>query len=413
MMITLNWRATLLVLVVMAIPLPFILRASRRIPRYSVEAQKHQGHAHALFEETLVAIRDIKAFGRESLEVKRYSSLLDNGTASEIAGSSLRVKSSQTVYLLLSLVLLAIFYAGASRSLFPGWSIGGLIAFYFYAYMMTMSVIATERIYLTYRTVAGALDRIMTLLAADETVVSPSDVASAAVVCGSIRFDGVYFGYTPDVPVLTNVSMTLSAGEWALITGPSGSGKSTLLNLLMGFYLPASGHVFVDEIEVNDQTSPALRLSIGYVGQDPLLVQGTLRENIAFGVTELPEEKLQHAISAACLEDVVRSIPGGLDAMIGERGYTLSGGQKSRVAIARALALDPAILLLDEANIMIEADLEAEFWARLLASRSRKTTIILTHHSGNIPRVDRHFHLSHGTLHPGDSALFTIHSQNA
>jgi ABC-type multidrug transport system fused ATPase/permease subunit len=397
MMVSLNWGATLLVLAVMTIPLPFVLRASRRIPRYSAEAQRHQGHAHALFEEALVAIREVKAFTREAFELRRYAQVLEDGTASEMAGSSLRVKSSQTVYLLLSLVLLAVFFAGASRTLFPGWSIGGLIAFYFYAYMMTMSVIAVERIYLTYRTVAGALDRIMTLLSHSEVKQRATETTVYSRIVGSVKCENVVFGYSEKTPVLNGISLSITAGEWVLITGPSGSGKSTLLNLLMGFYNPAAGRILIDGVEVTDQSARSLRHAIGYVGQDPLLIQGSLRDNIAFG-GELPDDQLRVALETACLEDVLKALPDGFDSFIGERGYTLSGGQKARVAIARALALDPAILLLDEANVMIEPALENTFWSRLLSQRLHKTTIILTHHPGNIPRVDQHFRLLQGSL---------------
>ncbi len=398
LMLYLNWLATLFVLVVMILPLPYILHLSKRIPLLSVGTQKAHGRAHAFFEETLVAIREIKGFLREQLELQRYNTVLENSMQSELAGSSLRVKTSQTVYLLLSLVLLTVFYAGASKSLFPDWSIGGLIAFYFYAYMMTMAVISVERIYLTYQNIAGALDRLMTLVPVTEQQ-PPSPVSLPKPIRGRIEFHNVSFGYTLDHPVLQNVSFVIEPGVWTLVTGPSGSGKSTVMNLIMGFYEALSGQILIDGIEVNRNTTNMLRRAMGFVGQDPLLLHGTLRENIAFTEAGATDEHLQDSLRIACLSDLVNELPQGLHTIVGERGYTLSGGQKVRIAIARAIVFDPPILILDEANAMLESDLEQQLWSNLLECRRNKTTLILTHHSGNIPRIDQLLQLEGGMIH--------------
>jgi len=398
LMLYLNWLATLFVLLVMLLPLPYVLRSSRRIPQLSSETQKYQGHAHAFFEETLVAIREIKGFMREKLELKRYRDVLSTGTRSELAASSLRVRISQAVYLLLSMVLLTVFYAGANKSLFPDWTVGGLIAFYFYAYMMTMAVIAVERIYLTYQNIAGALDRLMSLLPPFERVVSDTAVVLPSPIRGKIQFENVDFAYTSDRTVLRDVSFELEPGLWTLLTGPSGSGKSTLMNLMMGFYEPHHGRILIDGIQLNKNTVRALRRVIGFVGQDPLLLHGSLRENIAFTEADITDQQMQKTLKIACLSDLVRELPDGLETTVGERGFTLSGGQKCRVAIARAIICEPAILLLDEANAMLEPDLERQLWDNLMQSRKDKTTIILTHHPANIPRVDLQLHLADGTV---------------
>jgi ATP-binding cassette, subfamily B, bacterial len=398
LMLYLNLFATLFVLLVMILPLPYILHASRRIPFLSAETQKSHGHAHAFFEEALVAIREVKGFLRERIELRRYSGVLENGMKSELAGSSLRVKISQAVYFLLSMVLLAVFYAGASKTLFPGWSIGGLIAFYFYAYMMTMSVISVERIYLTYQNIAGALDRLMTLLPPIEQQQDTLPTPLPQPILGKIEFHNVDFGYTVDHPVLQNVSFVIEPGTWALVTGPSGSGKSTVMSLIMGFYETQHGRILIDGIEVNTTSTNALRRTIGFVGQDPLLLHGTLQENIAFAEASVTNEQVQEALRIACLLDLVRELPNGLQTIVGERGFTLSGGQKVRVAIARAIVFDPPILILDEANAMLESGLERQLWANLLECRKDKTTLILTHHAENIPRVDQQLRLEEGTI---------------
>jgi ABC-type multidrug transport system fused ATPase/permease subunit len=398
LMLYLHWPATLFVLVVMLVPLPYVLRSSKRIPHLSAETQKSQGRAHAIFEESLVAIREIVGFLRERFELKRYSDVLRTGMKSELAGSSLRARISQAVYLLLSMVLLAVFFAGASKSLFPGWSVGGLIAFYFYAYMMTMAVITAERIYLTYQNIAGALDRLIRLLPPDEQEVQYAAVALSNPIRGKIQFENVSFAYTPGHDVLHDVSFSLEPGTWTLVTGPSGSGKSTLMNLIMGFYEPRHGRILIDDSQLDKSNVRMLRREIGFVGQDPLLLHGSFRENIAFTDANITDQQIQKAITIACLSDLIGELPDGLETVIGERGYTLSGGQKCRVAIARAILFQPAILLLDEANAMLEPDLERQLWANLIESRQGNTTLMLTHHPGNIPRIDMQLHLESGTI---------------
>ncbi len=406
LMVYLNWLATIVVMVVMLLPLPSVLYSARKIPRFSIETQLLHSHAHALFEETLVAIREVKGFLRERLELKRYSDALKTGTQSELAGSALRAKISQSVYLLLSLVLLAVFFVGANKTLFPGWTIGGLIAFYFYAYMMTMSVIAVERIYVTYQNIAGALDRVMVLLAGSAATINENITSTMPPVRGKIEFEGVTFTYSANKQVLHNVSFVVDEGSWCLVTGPSGSGKSTLMNLIMGFYEVGRGRILIDGVEVNQDTTSHLRRHIGFVGQDPFLVRGTLRENIAFAEREISDKVIEKALQTACLVEVVQELPNGLDTIVGERGYTMSGGQKARVAIARAIVSDPAILILDEANAMLESELEQQLWTNLIKTREGKTTLILTHHAGNIPRVNKHFELADGTLRVIDASRF-------
>lgn len=399
LMLYLNWLATLFVLLVMVLPLPYIIRSSKRIPRLASAAQESQGRAHALFEESLVAIREIKGFVRESLQLTRYTEMMQTGMTSEQEGSAIRVRIGQTVYFLLSSVLLVVFYAGASRTLFPSWSIGGLIAFYFYAYMMTMAVIAVERIHLTYQTIAGAIDRIMQYLPLPRDITADSDPPSFPTPSGRVEFNHVSFGYSDNARIFSEVSFAIDDGAWVLVTGASGSGKSTIMNLLLGFYEPQLGTILVGGQTMGIRTASYARRAIGFVGQDPLLIHGTLRENIAFRGTPLPDEQILKAVRIACLEDLLQDLPDGLDTIVGERGFTLSGGQKCRIAIARAIVDDPVILLLDEANAMLESDLEKQLWANLLETRQSRTTIILTHHPLNLPRVDMHLHVSDGHVH--------------
>lgn len=398
LMVSLNWVATVLVVLLVLLPIPLFHTLSRSIRRYAVESRMDQARANAFFEESLVAVREIKSFVREKLELQRYARLLDRAFHSEVQGSILQVKMNQVAYMLVSAALLAVFYTGTRRSFLPEWTVGDVIAFYFYSYTMTMSVLSVGKVYMSYQEITGALDRVMGLLHEVATQVDGPPNTGTVGQIGSIEFCDVTFSYDHSRNVLEGVSFQVDQGAWQVITGPSGGGKSTLANLLMGFYRPDGGSLLVSGVPIERWNMESLRGQIGYVGQNPILFHGTMRDNITLACSGVPSDKVDRAVEQSCLGEFIDSLPEGLDTLIGERGYTLSGGQKSRVAIARAIILDPALLLLDEANAMLESELEIRLWRNLAGIRRSKTTIIISHHCEYIPGGDNALQLLNGKI---------------
>ncbi len=393
LMAVLNWVATLLVIALVALPVPLLYALSRRIRRLSAGSRADHAAANAYLSETLVAIREIKAFVREKLEVARYGRLLDRALATEVQLTKLQGKADQAIYLLFSAALLGIFYAGTRQTFLPAWSIGDVIAFYFYSYTMTMAVLSIGRTYLVYQEFSGSLGRVRELFVPEQ----PTGTHSGPVA-GGVEFRSVAFSYDHLRPVLTNVSLSLKPGRWLLVTGTSGSGKSTMASLLPRFIRPDAGSIFVDGVELGSWNIVTLRRQIGSVGQDPMLLSVTLRENILFADLHATEEQLARALRVSCLDDLVEALPNGLETPVGERGYTLSSGQKARVAIARAIVHNPPILILDEANSALEVDLERRLWANLAEDRGGQTTIIFSHHTENLPGICMTARLCEGTL---------------
>jgi subfamily B ATP-binding cassette protein MsbA len=398
LMMALHWQATFIVAFLIAVPAPFIYAYSRRIRSSSAESQTLHARANAFFEETLVGIREIKAFDRERVELRRYSVLLQEASRMELDAARLHVKVNQSIYFLLSAMLLGVFLLGTSRTVFPHWSLGSVIAFYFYAYTLTMALISVGRIYLTYQNFLGALDRVFDSLEHEESSPRLTSKQWKGTVHGTIKLEGVCFSYEPAHTVLHELSFESNAGSWVLITGASGSGKSTIANLLVGLYEPEIGNVLVDNVPLSDWDRSTLLKQIGYVGQEPLLFHGTLRENILFSGNGISESRLVEVLEVCCLKDFVSKLPDGLDTIIGERGYTLSGGQKARVAIARAIIFEPSILILDEPTSMLEHNLVIELWNNLAGFRRDRTTIVLSHRREKIPIPYRRFVLTGGRL---------------
>jgi ABC-type multidrug transport system fused ATPase/permease subunit len=384
LMAALSGAATAVVLPLLLLPMPVVILTGRAIRSYAARSQAAHASATALFEESLGGIREIKAMAAEERTFARYCGILAEAFSSEVSASRQHVILNQSVYFLLSGLLIGIFYLGSERALFSQWSVGSIIAFYFYAYTLSMALISQARLLASHQSILGAIDRVIDVLAPAEAGAEPSGGYSATVR-GEVLLEEVDFSYTPDRPVFTRLSLRIPDAGWSVVTGPSGSGKSTIAHLILGLDRPTSGRVLLDGVPVSGWQHGLLLRQVGFVGQEPALFHGTIRENILAGRPDLPARGVTELLRVCCIDEFIASLPHHLDTVIGERGYALSGGQRSRIALARALASAPPLLLLDEVNAMLEPALERRLWGNLAGLRAGATTVILTHHLAEIP----------------------------
>jgi len=199
----------------------------------------------------------------------------------------------------------------------------------------------------------------------------------------------VSFGYRPEQPVLRNFSLAVRPGESVALVGHSGAGKTTLVSLLLRFYSPSAGRIFVDDYPIDQVSTASLRRQIALVHQEPFLFSTTVGENILYGKPGASAEAVVSAARAANIHDFILTLPQGYDTLVGQRGMALSGGQRQRIALARAFLKDAPILLLDEATTSVDAESEAliqEALAKLMAGR---TTIIIAHRLASLQHADR------------------------
>jgi subfamily B ATP-binding cassette protein MsbA len=385
LMSVLHWWATILFFGLIALTMPLIVLLSKKIQYHASRSQAEHASAHAVMEESLISIREVKAFARESVELERYRAYQENAFGHEYQSSKFHAKINQIIYFILSMILVGIFYIGSVQTVVPSLSVGHIIAFYMYAYNATMAFVSMGRAYTSYQSIAGALDRIVELM--PKAASRGESMVASGALGGTIEFQNVDFSYEPGEPVLVGFSLKVNNGKWLLIQGPSGSGKSTIASLVLGLFEPQSGRILLEGISIAHRDMAIVRRQIGYVGQEPFLIRGTFRENLLFSRAQVSSARFDNVIDMCCLRDIIDRLPNGLDSVIGERGYTLSGGQKARMAIARAILFDPAILILDEASAMLERELETELWHNVWNDRQNKTTLILSHHSHNIPKV--------------------------
>ena len=218
------------------------------------------------------------------------------------------------------------------------------------------------------------------------------------VTGGEIRFDNVVFAYDPERTVLKGISFVVPAGKTVAVVGPSGAGKSTISRILYRFYDIKSGSVTIDGQDIRDVTQASLRHAIGIVPQDTVLFNDTVKYNIAYGRIGATEAEIKEAARHAQIDKFIKELPLGYDAMVGERGLKLSGGEKQRVAIARTILKNPPILLLDEATSALDTHTEREIQGALSAVSQNRTSLVIAHRLSTVVDADEILVLDHGEI---------------
>ena len=335
----------------------------------------------------------IQAFGTEDRNTRQFQSLAaDAVTVSQrgtLLGSTFGLVNGLTTTVATAIVL----YAGAHRVLTGALSVGSLLVFLAYMRSLQGALNSLLTTYGSLKSVEASIDRVMEIFDADDGV---RDVPGAKPLPellrgerGHVRLENITFGYEPGRPVLKAVTLEARPGETVALVGPSGAGKSTLVSLILRFFDPWEGRVMVDGMNVRDVRLASLRANVALVLQEPFLLPLTAAENIAYGRPEASRDEIVAAAVAANADEFIRRLPEGYDTVIGERGATLSGGEKQRLAIARALLKDASILILDEPTSALDAETETSLLEALERLMAGRTTFIIAHRLSTIRNADR------------------------
>ncbi|MGI5916521.1 MAG: ABC transporter ATP-binding protein [Anaerolineae bacterium] len=389
LLFTINVRLASIMLIVIPVTFGiFGLFSQRAIPLFR-DIQQRLGNMNTILQENLAGIRVVKAFVREDYEAKRYEAANREFYDVNIEVNRLLSLAFPTIFSVLNVTTLAIYWIGGSQVISGILTIGELVAFASYVAMAFFPVLMMGMIIAMLSSAAASAHRIYEILDASSEVVVKADAVELPPIEGRVVFDEVSFRYFEGgEPVLKKVGFAAEPGQSIALLGATGSGKSTIINLIPRFYDVCEGRITVDGYDVRDVTLESLRAQIGIVLQETTLFEGTIRENIAFGRPDASMDEIVEAARAAEAHDFIMSFPQGYDTHVGERGVTLSGGQKQRVAIARALLLDPRILILDDATSSVDLATEYRIQRALSRLMEGRTSFVIAQRVATIVNAD-------------------------
>jgi ATP-binding cassette subfamily B protein AbcA/BmrA len=392
----LDWQMSLVMLAAIPVVMAIMMPLGRIRWKTAVQIQGETAKLSGLLGQVLSEVRLVKSSGAEPYERERgRSAVSDLFRLGRREGKVQSVVGPIMGLVMMTLLVVVVGYGGLRVST-GALTAGGLVAFILYLIQVVFPATQIVQFFSQLQKARGATDSILELL---DAPAEPEGRASPEMGRQTVSFDGVTFGYTPDRPVLRDVSFTLEPGTVTAIVGPSGGGKTTVFSLLERFYEPQAGAVSWGVQSVDQLDLKQWRSLIGYVPQESPLMAGTIRDNIAYGVgREVTHDELRRAATAANAADFIEALPEGYETQVGERGVKLSGGQRQRLAIARALLRDPKVLLLDEATASLDAGSEAAVQEALHTLMRGRTTIIIAHRLSTVVEADRILFLEGGSI---------------
>jgi subfamily B ATP-binding cassette protein MsbA len=394
-----SWKLTILAFLVLPLTMGIIVMVGKKLRRYSHRQQERLADLTSVLQETVYGIRVVKAFAMERFENARYRRESGRLFAQMFKISRTQRATSPLSEQLTTLVGAVILWYGG-RQVFVEETLApeAFLTFLGALFSMIHPIKELSGVNNGIQEGMAAADRLFEIIdSPSETGVEPGR-PELDEVRGQVRFDHVTFGYLPGEPVLRDIDLVVEPGQVVALVGGSGAGKSTLVDLIPRFYDPDEGRVLIDGHDVRGVSLPSLRRSLGIVTQEVILFNASVRANIAYGLDDVPRERLEAAARAANAHEFIERMPQGYDTVIGDRGTKLSGGQRQRLSIARAILKNPPILILDEATSALDTESEQlvqEAIDRLVKDR---TTIVIAHRLSTIRSADRIHALKDGRV---------------
>ena len=392
LMLATSPKLTGLVLLVVPLVIVPILFLGRRMRVLSRENQDWIANSSGNASEALLSVQTVQAFTHEHESRAQFADVTE--ASYDAARRRVNTRALMTVIVIFTVFtgIVGVLWIGARDVRAGDMTPGSLVQFVIYAVMVAGAVAALSEIWGELQRAAGATERLVDLLRADDPVTDPASPRPVPrPVKGEIVFDAVRFAYParPETPALDDVCLNIKAGETVALVGPSGAGKTSIIQLLQRFYDPDGGQVTLDGVPLCDMARHDFRHELALVPQDPVIFGASARDNIRFGRLDATGPEIEAAARAANAHDFITALPDGYETYVGERGVMLSGGQKQRIAIARAILRDAPVLLLDEATSALDAESENAVQAAVDAMARSRTTIIVAHRLATVKKADR------------------------
>ncbi len=402
-----DWELALIALAITPALVVLAYRYSRISHPTLRDVQQKLADVATVAEENIVGVHVVKAFAQEPAEKQKF-----RARSEAVFQRTLEANRQRAFYVPLISFIPLVAQAGvllvggrmvtvpvagqapASGSL----TVGAFVAFNLYLAMLVMPLRSLGMWIGQVQRATAAGERIFQVMDEPPEIADADDATELPPGPGALRFEGVGFEYLPGRAVLHDIDLDVAPGKTIALIGHTGSGKTTLTTLVPRFYDATSGRVTIDGVDVRDVKLTSLRREIGVIPQDPFLFSATVRENITFGAPDVSDAQVERAARLAEAHEFVERLPKGYDTVIGERGITLSGGQRQRLAIARALAVDPRILILDDATASVDASTEARIRVGLREAMQSRTTLIIAHRLSTIALADEIVVLDDGRI---------------
>jgi subfamily B ATP-binding cassette protein MsbA len=383
-MLYMNWRFTLVGLSVAPVLFVVVYFYSRKIKDASRTVKKKESELLSGVAEVFTSIQTVQAFAREEYEDRRFDTESRDNVHAGLQARSVKAKLSPMVDIIVASGTCLVLAYGVKLGL----SAGVLILFLMYLKNTYKPIKDLSKMTNTLSKASVSYERIQEVLGTESAIRDMPGAHDAPTLKGALELDHVTFGYDADVHILKDVSLRIEPGQVAAIVGPSGMGKSTIASLVPRFFDPIAGAVKIDGHDIRQFTLKSLRDQISFVLQDSLLFSGTIWENISYGRPDAEPEETIRAAQLANAHDFIMNLPHGYGTVVGERGATLSGGQRRRIAIARAIVRNTPILILDEPTTGLDAASEHAVVEALEYLMKGRTSVVIAHHLDTIQRAD-------------------------
>lgn len=394
----LNWKLTLLSLVIVPVITLIIRILNSRLRNSSRDSQRAMGAFTQVIEESVASHKVVKLFGGQAYESARFKDRANWVRRHIMKQAMAGAANVPIVQMIAAIALAVIIYLATVQSRSDETTVGGFLSFIAAMLMLTTPI----------KRLTGVSEHMQRGLAASESIFelldTPSEVNTGKVTIerakGQIGFEHVSLSYQGDDRLaLRDICLEIPAGQSVALVGASGGGKSTLANLVPRFYQPSSGRITLDGNDLADLTLESLRTNIALVSQEVVLFNDTVAANIAYGqMREVPEAEIIAAAKAAHAMEFINEMPQGLNTLVGERGVKLSGGQRQRIAIARAILKNAPILILDEATSALDSESERHVQAALETLMQGRTSLVIAHRLSTIEKADRIIVLQKGEI---------------
>lgn len=384
--ITISWKLTLFAFLILPFSMGIIAWIGFKLRRQTSKLQSKLADITSILQETISAVKIVKAFGMEQYENKKFIDETRSFMKLVLRIILVRNASSPlTEFLSVIVGAFIIYYGGLLVIEQKTLTASEFLGFLFAIFQMMPPIKELSSVNNRIQEASAAADRVFKILDTNPSIKDLPDSKILEKFKHSIKFNNVSFKYEDSEEwVLKNVSFKVKKGDIVALVGPSGGGKSTLVDLIPRFYDPTSGSILIDDVDIKNYSIQSLRAKMGIVTQETFLFNTTIRENIAYGFSDYTEEKIIEAAKTANAHDFIMEMPKGYDTIIGERGVKLSGGQRQRLTIARALLKNPEIMIFDEATSALDNESEILVQEAIERLMKNRTTFVIAHRLSTI-----------------------------